>query len=119
LQIPGEGSPLIKSPSSKTWSGLSLTQMAYGYELKLTPLQMLVLYNGVANNGKMVSPLFVREIRKTGNTIKQFRARVIDEQLASKETIQKLHKMLEGVVEEGTGKALQNPLFKIAGKTGT
>jgi len=119
LQIPGEGSPLIKTPSSKSWSGLSLTQMAYGYELKLTPLQTLVLYNGVANDGKMVSPLFVREIRKTGNTIKRFHARVIDDELASKETIRKLRKMLEGVVEEGTGKALQNPLFKIAGKTGT
>jgi cell division protein FtsI (penicillin-binding protein 3) len=119
LQIPGEGSPLIKTPSSKSWSGLSLTQMSWGYELKMTPLQMLVLYNAVANDGKMVSPLFVREIRKIGNTVKTFKARVINEQIASKSTIGKLKGMLEEVVENGTGKGLKNPLFKIAGKTGT
>ena len=119
LQIPGEGSPLIKTPSSKSWSGLSLTQMAWGYELKMTPLQMLVLYNAVANDGKMVAPLFVREIRKIGNTVKSFRARVINEQIASESTIGKLQGMLEEVVENGTGKGVKNPLFKVAGKTGT
>jgi cell division protein FtsI (penicillin-binding protein 3) len=119
LQIPGEGSPLIKTPSSKSWSGLSLTQMSWGYELKMTPLQMLVLYNAVANGGKMVSPLFVREIRKIGNTVKAFRSRVINEQIASKSTIEKLQGMLEEVVENGTGKGIKNPLFKMAGKTGT
>jgi cell division protein FtsI (penicillin-binding protein 3) len=119
LQIPGEGSPLIKTPASKSWSGLSLTQMSWGYELKMTPLQMLVLYNAVANDGKMISPLFVREIRKIGNTVKTFKARVINEQIASKTTIGKLKGMLEEVVENGTGKGIKNPLFKIAGKTGT
>lgn len=119
LQIPGEGTPLIKTPSSKSWSGLSLTQMSWGYELKMTPLQMLVLYNAVANNGKMISPIFVREIRKIGNTVKSFKARVLNEQIASKATIGKLQGMLEGVVENGTGKGIKNPLFKMAGKTGT
>lgn len=119
LQIPGEGSPLIKTPASKSWSGLSLTQMSWGYELKMTPLQMLVLYNAVANDGKMISPLFVREIRKIGNTVKTFKTRVINEQIASKSTIGKLKGMLEEVVENGTGKGIKNPLFKIAGKTGT
>ncbi len=119
LQIPGEGSPLIKTPESKSWSGLSLTQMSWGYELKMTPLQMLVLYNAVANDGKMISPLFVREIRKIGNTVKTFNARVINDQIASKSTIGKLKGMLEEVVENGTGRGIKNPLFKIAGKTGT
>jgi len=119
LQIPGEGSPLIKTPSSKSWSGLSLTQMSWGYELKMTPLQMLVFYNAVANGGKMLSPLFVREIRKIGNTVKTFNARVINEQIASESTIGKLQGMLEEVVENGTGRGVKNPLFKIAGKTGT
>lgn len=119
LQIPGEGNPLIKTPASKSWSGLSLTQMSWGYELKMTPLQMLVLYNAVANDGKMISPLFVREIRKIGITVKTFKTRVINEQIASKSTIGKLKEMLEEVVENGTGKGIKNPLFKIAGKTGT
>jgi len=119
LQIPGEGQPLIKTPKSKSWSGLTLPQMAYGYELKLTPLQMLVLYNAVANNGKMLAPLFVKEVRRLGNTVEKFEARVINEKVASDETLGKMRGMLEGVVEEGTGKQLRNPLFKTAGKTGT
>lgn len=119
LQIPGEGSPLIKTPESKSWSGLSLVQMSWGYELKMTPLQMLAFYNAVANDGKMLSPLFVREIRKTGNTVKTFKARVLNEQIASPVTISKLQGMLEEVVENGTGKGIRNPYFKIAGKTGT
>lgn len=119
LQIPGEGNPLIKTPDSKSWSGLSLPQMAYGYELKLTPLQTLTLYNAVANNGKMVAPLFVKEIRHLGNTIERFEPRVIEDQIASPSTIGKLRAMLEGVMVEGTGKRLRNPLFATAGKTGT
>lgn len=119
LQIPGEGAPLIKTPASKSWSGLSLVQMAYGYELKMTPLQMLTLYNAVANNGKMVAPLFVKEIRHLGNTIERFDTRIIDERIASASTIGKLRAMMEGVMIEGTGKRLRNPLYTAAGKTGT
>lgn len=119
LQIPGEGIPLIKTPKSKSWSGLSLPQMAYGYELKLTPLQMLTLYNAVANDGKMVAPLFVKEIRRLGNTVEKFEARVINERIVSEETLGKIKGMLEGVVEEGTARELKNSMFKMAGKTGT
>ena len=119
LQFPGEGRPLIKTPDAKSWSGLSLTQMSYGYELLMTPLQMLTFYNAIANDGKMISPLFVREIRRLGNTIENYQARVIDEQIASPTTINKLQEMLLGAVENGTGKGLKNNMFKIAGKTGT
>ncbi|HEY1024720.1 MAG TPA: penicillin-binding transpeptidase domain-containing protein, partial [Sphingobacteriaceae bacterium] len=121
LQIPGEGKPLIKTPESKTWSGLTLPQMAYGYELKMTPLQMLTFYNAVANDGRMVAPLFVREIRKFGNTVETFKAREINDKICSDETLAKLRQILEGVVAEegGTGTRLNNPLYRIAGKTGT
>jgi len=119
LQIPGEGNPLIKTPEAKSWSGLSLPQMAYGYELKMTPLQMLTLYNAVANDGKMVAPLFVKEIRHLGNTVKRFESRVIEDRIASERTIRKLQAMLEGVMIEGTGKRLRNSMFTTAGKTGT
>ena len=119
LQIPGEGKPLIKTPDSKSWSKLSLPQMAYGYEVLVTPLQVLTLYNAVANNGKMVAPVFVKEIRHLGNTVERFEARVIDEQIASEKTIRKLRSMLEGVMIEGTGKQLRSPLYTAGGKTGT
>ncbi|MBD1429699.1 penicillin-binding protein [Sphingobacterium litopenaei] len=119
LQIPGEGIPVVKTPQSKSWSKLSLIQMAYGYELLLTPLQTLTLYNGVANNGKMIAPLFVKEIRHLGNTVERFEARVINKQMASPEAISKMKGMLEGVMIEGTGKKLTSPWYTAAGKTGT
>lgn len=119
LQFPGEGSPLIKTPESKSWSKLSLTQISYGYELLMTPLQMLTFYNAIANDGKMIAPLFVREIRRLGNTIERYQARVIDERIASAATIKKLQEMLVGTVEYGTGTVAKNSLFEVAGKTGT
>lgn len=119
LQIPGEGIPVVKTPKSKSWSKLSLVQMAYGYELLLTPLQTLTLYNGVANDGKLIAPLFVKEIRHLGNTVERFEARVINKQMASKKAIAKMKGMLEAVMREGTGKRLTSPLYTAAGKTGT
>ena len=119
LQFPGEGNPLIKTPEARSWSKLSLTQMSYGYELLMTPLQMLTFYNAVANDGKMIAPLFVREIRRLGNTIERYQARVIDESIASSATIKKLQEMLVGTVEHGTGTVAKNSLFEVAGKTGT
>jgi len=119
LQIPGEATPLVKTPKSRSWSKLSLIQMAYGYELKLTPLQTLVLYNAVANDGRMIAPLFVKEIRHLGNTVEKFEARVINKQIASKTAISKMREMLEGVMVEGTGKKMTSPLYTSGGKTGT
>ena len=120
LQIPGEGEPLIKNPHSRSWSKLTLPQMAYGYEEKLTPLQMLCFYNSVANNGKMIAPIFVKEIQRMGNTVQQFQARVINPKVCSDETLGKVKSMLEGVVTEGTAKnVIKNPLYTVAGKTGT
>lgn len=122
LQIPGEAQPWIKNPkTSKSWHKyMTLPQMAYGYEMQLTPLKMLTLYNAVANNGKMVAPIFVKEIRRLGNPIQQFKAPVMNEKICSDETLGKIQRMLEGVVTEGSGKeVVYNPLYKIAGKTGT
>ncbi len=120
LQIPGEATPLIKNPSSKSWSDLTLPQMAYGYEMRITPLQMLTFYNSVANNGKMIAPVFVREIKSLGKTVETFQARVINEKVCSDATLGKIRKMMEGVVEIGTGKdVIKNPYYKVAGKTGT
>ncbi|WDF67913.1 penicillin-binding protein [Sphingobacterium oryzagri] len=119
LQIPGEVKPWVKTPESRTWSKLSLVQMAYGYELRLTPLQMLAFYNAVANDGKLVAPLFVKEIRHLGNTVQHFEARVVNEHIASEQAIKKVQGMLEGVMTNGTGKKLSSPLYTSAGKTGT
>lgn len=122
LQIPGEAQPVVKNiEANKSWNkNMTLPQMAYGYEMQLTPLKMLALYNAVANNGKLIAPIFVKEIRRLGNPIAQFKARVINSKICSDETLAKIKSMLEGVVSNGSGKqVVYNPLYKIAGKTGT
>lgn len=119
LAIPGEGVPLIKQPRGPNWSGVTLPQMSYGYETLITPLQTLTLYNAVANDGKMVKPRFVEEIRRNGTVVKKFETEVMDEQIVKKSTIVKAKKMLEGVVANGSGKPLNITAFKVGGKTGT
>ena len=121
LQIPGEAQPVVKNPKNKSWNkNMSLPQMAYGYEMQLTPLKMLSFYNAIANNGKYVSPIFVREIRRLGNPVEQFKAKVINDKICSDITLKKMQEMMEGVITEGTGKGIiYNPLYKVAGKSGT
>lgn len=121
LQIPGEAQPVVKNPKNRSWNkNMTLPQMAYGYEMQLTPLKMLSFYNAIANNGTYIAPIFVKEIRRLGNTIEQFKARVINPKICSDITLKKMQEMLEGVVSEGTGRGIiYNPLYKVAGKTGT
>jgi cell division protein FtsI (penicillin-binding protein 3) len=119
LQIKGEGEPLIRYPGDKFWSGLSLPMMSHGYEVQLTPLQILTFYNAVANDGKMMRPRFVTEILRNGAVVKSFGTNVIINSIASRSTIRKAKKMMEGVVEHGTATNLKNANYKIAGKTGT
>lgn len=121
LQIPGEAQPVVKNPNNKSWNkNMTLPQMAYGYEMQLTPLKMLSFYNAIANNGKYIAPIFVREIQRLGNTVELFKARVINNKICSDETLGKIQAMLEGVVTEGTGKTIiRSPFYRVAGKSGT
>jgi cell division protein FtsI (penicillin-binding protein 3) len=119
LQLKGEGDPLVRYPGDKLWSGLSLPMMSHGYEVQLTPLQILAFYNAVANDGKMMRPLFVSAIMRNGSVITRYEPEVIINSIASRSTIRKAKKMMEGVVERGTATNLRNPNYKIAGKTGT
>ena len=119
LQIKGEGEPLIRYPGDKLWSGVSLPMMAYGYEVQMTPLQILTFYNAIANNGKMMRPQFVTAVLRNGTVTKSFESKVIINSIASRSTIRKVKKMMEGVVERGTATNLKNANYKIAGKTGT
>ena len=81
---------------------------------------MLSFYNAIANNGRYISPIFVREIRRMGNPVEHFEARVINDKICSDGTLKKMQEMLRGVVSEGTGKnIINNPMYEISGKTGT
>ena len=119
LDINGEGQPYFKYPGDADWWGTTLAGMSYGYETKMTPLQILNFYNAVANNGKMVKPHLVREVRENGALVKKYKTEVLNPMIASRETIKKAQAMLEGVCINGTGKALNSEYFNIAGKTGT
>ncbi len=119
VEIPGEGMPYIKDADDESWSGITLPWMSHGYELKLTPLQILTFYNAVANNGAMVKPRFTSSVTKHGKTVKRFEPVILKKQIASKETISKAREMLEEVVKNGTAVNLSAADYQIAGKTGT
>ncbi len=119
FQMVGEGVPYIKDPTDSTWSGISLPWISHGYELKMTPLQTLTLYNAVANNGKMIQPLIVKSVKKANKIIEKYDAKVLNSKICSKSTLRDVRLMLEGVVERGTAHNIHNEKYKIAGKTGT
>jgi cell division protein FtsI (penicillin-binding protein 3) len=119
LPIKGEGMPIIPQPGSKKWSGLTLPWMAFGYGVSITPLQTLTLYNAVANNGVMVKPIFVSEIKEWNKTIKKYNTEVINPKICTQETLNKVKAILENVVKKGTGSKLYSKDFSMAGKTGT
>ena len=124
--IAKEAQPYIKHPSDKTkdgrklWSNVSLPWMSIGYEVNVTPMHLITLYNAIANGGRMMKPQFVTEIRRGNQTIEKFEPIVLNEQIASPESIEKIQTMLEGVVERGTAKRqFKDCIVKAAGKTGT
>ncbi len=119
LQIPGEALPKIKTTKDKYWYGTTLPWMSIGYEVQLTPLQILSFYNAVANNGKRVTPMFISEIQQKGKAVISYPPVASNATICSQATIDKVKKMLEGVVERGTATSLKNDRYKIAGKTGT
>lgn len=111
--------PQMRSSKDRGWSATSLPFMSIGYEMELSPLQILTVYNAIANNGRMVQPFIVKEIKEFGKTIQKNDVRVLNEKICSEETLKLLRKLLEGVVEKGTAQNLKGLDYKVAGKTGT
>jgi cell division protein FtsI (penicillin-binding protein 3) len=123
LPIIGEPEPIIPDPriKNKRWSGIALQWMAYGYGVSFTPLQTLTFYNAIANEGEMVKPQFLKEVKAFDKTIVPFKKEIINPQICSKETLLKVRQLLKEVIEKpyGTGHKLYSPNFSMAGKTGT
>ncbi|MFI1742922.1 penicillin-binding protein [Thalassobellus sediminis] len=123
VSIIGEPSPVIPDPRIKNgrWSGIALQWMAYGYGVSFTPLQTLAFYNAIANDGKMVRPQFLKEVKEFDKVIEPYEIKVVNNQICSKETIKKVQQLLKNVVEKkhGTGHRLYSENFSMAGKTGT
>lgn len=119
IDLVGETQPIIKTPKSKTWSATSLPWMSFGYEVLVSPLQTLMLYNAVANEGKMMQPYLVQEVQQDGRTVWSREPEVMVESICKETTLRQLKACLEGVLTNGTAKSLSSPYFGIAGKTGT
>ena len=122
LPIIGEGNPKFTHPDDKrNWDGLDLPWMAFGYGISLTPLQILTFYNAIANNGIMVKPRFIKEVKQYNQTIEKFEREVISESICSSETISVVKNMMKNVVEKkhGTAHNIYSEDISLAGKTGT
>jgi cell division protein FtsI (penicillin-binding protein 3) len=123
LEIPGTAAPFIRHPNDKShvWSSTTLPWMSVGYETQIPPIYTLTFYNAIANNGKMIRPVFVKTISKNGQLIKQFNTEVIKDQICKPSTLADIRFCLLGVVEDkmGTGQPARSKFVRIAGKSGT
>ena len=119
IEIDGEALPYIKEPNQKNWSGVSLPWMSVGYGVQLSPLQILTLYNAIANNGKIVKPYLVNVIKDYDEVIYEKVPNVSKKPICSEKTLHAVQSLLEGVVENGTARGIKSTNYKIAGKTGT
>ena len=121
IELDGEMPPMVKDAfnAEQGWSCTSLPWMSIGYELTMTPLQILNFYNAIANNGQLMRPYLVSEIQQFDKTIKVFNPVILKKKIASNSTINAMRELLEGVVQNGTMKHLKSPLYNYAGKTGT
>jgi len=120
IDLRGERKPVIYKPGGRFWGPTTLPWMAFGYNLSVSPLQTTVLYNAIANNGRMMKPYLVSAVKEEGILLKQFEPVITDEAVCSQQTLQQLKACLEGVCTAGTATALfKNAAYKVAGKTGT
>ena len=128
IEMPGAEKPRLRWPEDRLWSRGSLPWMSFGYEVRIPPIQMLAFYNAIANDGKMVRPMFVKNIMKNGRSVKQFKTEVIIPEICSRNTLKIIQDMLYNVVNyedptpvnrNGTGRPARSDVITIAGKTGT
>lgn len=119
IELPGVTKPFIVTPENKRWNAATLASLSYGYSSRFNLLQLTTFYNGIANKGKMVKPLFIDKVMKDGQTLYEAKPEVMVEKMASDEAIELMTTSLTKAVEKGTAKSIFTPNLKMAGKTGT
>ncbi|MEN2436334.1 penicillin-binding protein [Weeksellaceae bacterium A-14] len=119
IEIPGITKPKIVTPDNKRWNRATLASIAYGYSSNINLLQLTSFYNGIANHGTMLKPLFIDKIVKDGKVIYQARPEIMVKKMASDKAIRMMTDALTKAVEKGTAKSIFTPNLKMAGKTGT
>ncbi len=120
FDIPSSNHPVILDPNHPLWSRVTLPSMSIGYATRLSPLQILNVYNTIANNGILMNPYLVKEIRQNGKVLTKISPKIIHKKICSKSTNEALKNMLRGVVVRGTAqKTFKESLVEVSGKTGT
>lgn len=119
IELPGIAKPRIVTPDNKRWNAATLASIAYGYSSNINLLQLATFYNGVANKGKMLKPLFIDKIMKDGKVIYTAAPETMVNRMASEKAIRMMTDALTKAVEKGTAKSIFTPNLKMAGKTGT
>ncbi len=119
--VASSAKPLIKKPSNRSWANTTIPFMAHGYEELVTPLHMLMVYNAVANNGRMMRPYLVNSVMDYGVEVKRVEPQVLEERICSDETLRQLKECMLEVVNSphGTAHKIKDSGYQIAGKTGT
>ncbi len=117
IDLPGEAKGIVIDKSKV--KPINIATMAMGQSIAVTPLQLVTAIAAVANDGQRLRPQIVREVRgANGEIIRGFTPDIIN-QVVDAATAQEVKKVLESVVENGTGKNAYIEGFRIAGKTGT
>ncbi|WP_456437096.1 penicillin-binding protein [Psychroserpens sp.] len=119
VSIIGEGIPDIAEPGKENWSRNALPSMAYGYNLRMTPLQTLTFYNAIANDGEMVKPRFIKAVREFDREVEVFDKEVLNKKICSDKTLGEIREILKNIIIRGTGSRMYSENFSMAGKTGT
>ena len=119
IELPGISKPYIVTPEDKRWNAATLASLAYGYSYRFNLLQLTTFYNGIANKGKMLKPLFIEKILKDGRTLYEAKPQIMVNKMASPKSINLMTSALTKAVEKGTAKSIFTPNLKMAGKTGT
>lgn len=119
IELPGVTKPFVVTPENKRWNAATLASLAYGYSSRFNLLQLTTFYNGIANKGKMLKPLFIEKIMKDGKVLYEAKPQVMVSKMASTKAIDLMTTSLTKAVEKGTAKSIFTPNLKMAGKTGT
>jgi cell division protein FtsI (penicillin-binding protein 3) len=119
IPIMGEGIPDIPEPGASNWSKNALPSMAYGYNLRITPLQTLAFYNAIANGGELIKPRFIKAVKSFDKNIEIFEKEVLVDKICSDKTLAEIQDILKNIIIRGTGERMYSETFSMAGKTGT
>jgi cell division protein FtsI (penicillin-binding protein 3) len=117
LTYPSESPGLLRRPTE--WSAQSRASLAIGYEVAVTPLQLVMAYGALANGGVLMRPRLVREARNADGTPRWTKDAEVIRRVVPEEVASALREVLVNAVTHGTGRSAFVRGLRVAGKTGT